>query len=76
MADDEALLAVAADEMGRRLPADRPPWRAVVLAHEGRAVGLVLVMHHVLADGIGGLAVLVSLADGAPGDQARTGTRA
>ena len=56
VADDEALLAVAADEMGRRLPADRPLWRSVVLAHEGRAVGLVLVMHHVLADGIGGLA--------------------
>ena len=66
MADDEALLAVAAEEMGKRLATDRPPWRAVVLAHEGRAVGLVLVMHHVLADGIGGLAVLVSLADGAP----------
>ncbi|PKQ17762.1 MAG: hypothetical protein CVT68_06830, partial [Actinobacteria bacterium HGW-Actinobacteria-8] len=28
------------------------------------AVAVVLVMHHVLADGIGGLAVLLGLVDG------------
>ncbi|MBC7442855.1 MAG: DUF1298 domain-containing protein [Ramlibacter sp.] len=31
---------------------------------------LIIVFHHVLADGIGGLAVLASLVDGAPGEPA------
>jgi WS/DGAT/MGAT family acyltransferase len=50
------------------LPRDRPLWRARVLAdgHRG-ASALVVVLHHALADGLGGLAVLAALADGAAG---------
>ena len=62
--DDAGLVDAAVDEVVRRLPRDRPLWRAVVYADPaGRARGLALVMHHVLADGIGGLAVLAELVD-------------
>lgn len=46
------------------LPRARPLWRIVLVT--GLTAGrraLVLVLHHVLADGIGGLEVLVNLAD-------------
>jgi diacylglycerol O-acyltransferase len=64
--DEQALLTVATAAATRRLPADRPLWSMTLvtgLAH-GRA-GLVVVMHHVVADGLAGLAVLTSLVDGA-----------
>lgn len=65
--DRDALLALAARAIGTRLPRDRPLWRVVVAAGlaEGRS-GLIVVFHHVLADGIGGLAVLAHLVDGPP----------
>ncbi len=46
------------------LPRDRPLWRTVVVtgAPDG-GVGVVVVMHHVIADGIGGLALLAEIAD-------------
>ncbi|WP_421735286.1 wax ester/triacylglycerol synthase domain-containing protein [Cellulomonas sp.] len=63
--DDAAMLRVAVDAVTRPLPRARPLWRAVVVGglSDGR-VALVLVLHHVLADGIGGLAVLAHLVDG------------
>jgi diacylglycerol O-acyltransferase / wax synthase len=63
---EAALLAVAAEMLVTRLPRDRPLWtaRLVTDCGEGEAA-LILVFHHVLADGIGGLAVLASLVDGA-----------
>lgn len=75
--DDARLATIAAEEVSRPLPPDRPLWRAIVVAREsdeddsratgtGSVVAVVLVMHHVLADGIGGLAVLLGLVDGAP----------
>lgn len=65
--DEAALLGVAADIMARRLPRNRPLWSATLVTSlsDGRAA-LVLTLHHVLADGIGGLAVLARLVDGAP----------
>jgi len=65
--DETALLAVAADTMTRRLPRTRPLWSATLITSlsDGRAA-LVVTLHHVLADGIGGLAVLARLVDGAP----------
>ena len=63
--DDTALLATAADLVTRPLPAHRPLWSATLV--EGLADGgcaLVVIFHHLLADGMGGLAVLASLVDG------------
>ncbi len=59
-----SLLRVAADLVCAHLPRDRPLWHAGwVTVAETRQAALVLVVHHVLADGLGGLAVLAALAD-------------
>ena len=52
----------------RPLLPGRPLWSATLVTGlaEGRSA-LVVVFHHVLADGIGGLAVLARLVDGTPG---------
>jgi WS/DGAT/MGAT family acyltransferase len=60
-----AVLGVAADLLTTRLPRDRPLWAARLVTGTGGSA-LVVVLHHVLADGIGGLAVLAGLVDGAP----------
>ena len=63
--DEQALLAVAATVCARALPSSRPRWAAVLVSGLAQnKVALILVLHHVLADGIGGLAVLASLMDG------------
>lgn len=50
----------------QRLPWHRPLWRlTAITGSEDTPVALVVVFHHVLADGIGGLAVLARLVDGA-----------
>jgi len=66
-ADESALLGVAADTVTRRLAPDRPLWSATLVTGlaDGRAA-MILLLHHVLADGIGGLAVLAHLVDGDP----------
>jgi WS/DGAT/MGAT family acyltransferase len=63
----DGLLATAADFLTTRLPSDRPLWAALVVpdTDDGRT-GLVIVLHHVLADGVAGLAILAALADGSP----------
>ncbi len=59
-----ALLDATADLVTTRLGLDRPLWRArLLLDAEGRVAGIALVAHHVLVDGMGGLAVLDALAD-------------
>lgn len=64
--DERALLDLTASVAGEPLPRSRPLWAArFITGLADRTVGLVIVMHHVLADGIGGLAVLAQLADGA-----------
>ena len=63
----QSMLDMAASIVTRRLPADRPLWSATLvsgLADDRTA--LVVVFHHVLADGMGGLAVLARLVDGMP----------
>ncbi|WP_315094443.1 wax ester/triacylglycerol synthase domain-containing protein [uncultured Cellulomonas sp.] len=63
--DDDALLRIAVDAVTRPLSRARPLWRAVVITDlAGGRVALVMVLHHVLADGIGGLAMLARLVDG------------
>ncbi|MEU4410955.1 wax ester/triacylglycerol synthase domain-containing protein [Streptosporangium sp. NPDC023963] len=62
--DERALLDAATAVVCERLPRDRPLWAAVfVTGLADGATGLVMVVDHVLADGIGGLAVLAELVD-------------
>lgn len=69
--DETALLAVVARAVTQRLPADRPLWSAtLVTGLEGEGAALVVTLHHVVADGVGGLAVLTRLVDGAPPEPA------
>jgi diacylglycerol O-acyltransferase len=63
--DRPALLAAVADIIGRRLTLARPPWRITLVSGlSGGRAALVIVLHHVLADGLAGLAVLSRLVDG------------
>jgi WS/DGAT/MGAT family acyltransferase len=56
----EAALAVIATPLRRTAPL----WSAVLVTGlAGGAAALVLVLHHALADGVGGLAVLANLVD-------------
>jgi len=66
--DQRALLDMAAVVLGEPLPRSRPLWSATfVTGLADGGIGLVIVMNHVLADGIGGLAILASLVDESPG---------
>lgn len=63
---ESAVLGIAAEMLVTRLPRDRPLWVARFVTDTGQGgAALIIVLHHVLADGIGGLAVLASLVDGA-----------
>ncbi|MGZ4612128.1 MAG: wax ester/triacylglycerol synthase domain-containing protein [Kineosporiaceae bacterium] len=67
--DEPALLRLASDLVVRRLPLDRPLWRATfVTGLAGGRIALVIVIQHALADGIAGLAVLDALVDSAGAD--------
>jgi WS/DGAT/MGAT family acyltransferase len=64
---EAALLGVVAAAMAHSLPRNRPLWSATVVSSlSGGRAALIVTLHHVLADGIGGLAVLAHLVDGAP----------
>jgi diacylglycerol O-acyltransferase / wax synthase len=64
-ADGEALHALAARLVTQRLPMSRPLWSITLITGlDDGASALVAVMHHVVADGIGGLALLGQLVDG------------
>jgi WS/DGAT/MGAT family acyltransferase len=70
--DEQALLDVAAAVIIEPLPRSRPLWAAAVVPGlRGGRAGLVLVLHHVLADGLGGLAILGRLVDRADFGPAR-----
>ena len=64
--DEEAVLGIAAELLTTRLPRDRPLWAATLVTDVGHdQAALVIVFHHVLADGLAGLAILGRLVDGA-----------
>ena len=70
---DRQLLDVAAELICQRLDPDRPLWRACLVTDPvGGQAALIMVLHHVLADGLSGLAILAALAD--PGLPAPTRT--
>jgi len=65
--DEAAVLELAATMINDRLPPERPLWRLrFVTGVDGDRAALIVAFHHVLADGIGGLAVLANLVDRAP----------
>jgi WS/DGAT/MGAT family acyltransferase len=69
--DGEALHALVAHLVTQRLPMSRPLWSVMVITGlDDGASALVAVMHHVVADGIGGLALLGQLVDGVTVDGA------
>ncbi len=68
-AGPEGVLEVAAELLATPLPRSRPLWAAMLVTDAGQdSAALIMVIHHVLADGIGGLAVLANLVDGAARD--------
>jgi diacylglycerol O-acyltransferase len=70
--DERTLLDLAAEIIADALPRSRPLWSAVLVTDRaGRTAALVLVVHHVLADGIGGLSILTSLLDPGPDGSTR-----
>lgn len=78
--DRSALLAAVARMIAERLSLARPPWRIVLVGglDAGQAPdrsAVVIVLHHVLADGLAGLAILSRLVDpSAPAPTASTDT--
>lgn len=63
---ESVVLGIAAELIGRQLPRDRPLWAATLVTDTAPGeAALILVFHHLLADVIGGLAVLAGLVDGA-----------
>ena len=66
--DDDAVLEIAAARVTTPLSMSRPLWSATfVTGPADEQVALIVVFHHVLADGLGGLAVLAHLLDGPAG---------
>jgi diacylglycerol O-acyltransferase len=62
---EQAVLDLAAGMLTTPLPRDRPLWAGtLVTSAEGGDAALIVVLHHVLADGVGGMAVLGALVDG------------
>ena len=62
----DAVLDVAASLLMTPLPRDRALWAVALVTDVGAGrAALILRVHHVLADGVTGLAVLAGLADGA-----------
>jgi diacylglycerol O-acyltransferase / wax synthase len=62
--DEPALLQTALAVIAAPLPQTAPLWSATLITGLGDdRIALVLVLHHALADGVGGLAVLANLID-------------
>jgi WS/DGAT/MGAT family acyltransferase len=70
--DERALLGLAASLVAHPLPPTRPLWSAVLVTDlDDGAAALILLVHHVLTDGIGGLSILTQLIDPGPDEQVR-----
>lgn len=67
--NEQELLDLAAAIVTEPLARSRPLWAAVIVTGlPGGRTALVIVLHHVVADGVGALAVLDRLVDGPAGD--------
>ncbi|PRY32401.1 wax ester/triacylglycerol synthase domain-containing protein [Pseudosporangium ferrugineum] len=70
--DGQALLDAATALLLEPLDRGRPLWRAAVV--DGLATGataLVVVLHHAVADGLGGLTILAGLTDDGPAERSQ-----
>lgn len=66
--DERALLDVALSAVMSPLPHAEPFWAVVLITgRAGTVIALVVVLHHALADGLGGLALLTLLVDAPTG---------
>ncbi len=66
--DERALLDLAAAQLGEPMPRSRPLWSATfVTGLADGGIALLVIVDHVLADGIAGLALLGTLVDQAAG---------
>jgi WS/DGAT/MGAT family acyltransferase len=64
-ADEAALLLACEQCRSRRLPSSRPLWEVTFLTGlPDDIVGLFIKVHHAIADGVAGVAVLGALVDG------------
>ena len=62
--DEQAVLDTAMEAVETPLPRDAPLWAAIFVTDPDQGgAALVVVLHHVLADGVGGLDVLANLVD-------------
>jgi diacylglycerol O-acyltransferase len=62
--DERALLDLAAAQLGEPMPRSRPLWSATfVTGLADGGTGLLVIMDHVLADGVAGIALLGALVD-------------
>ncbi|MEV6562086.1 wax ester/triacylglycerol synthase domain-containing protein [Nocardia sp. NPDC051756] len=62
---EQELFLLATDLLCVPLARDRPLWRAVLVHAPGRC-SLIVIVHHVLTDGVGGLVALSALTDEGP----------
>lgn len=70
---ERELLNTALSVISEPLPRDAPLWAAVLITGpSGATLAMVIVLHHALADGVGGLAVLTGLID-APREESGAG---
>ncbi len=61
----DALLDLAAETLSEPLAVSRPLWSMrLVTGLPDHQIGLIVCFHHVLTDGMGGLAILAALTDG------------
>jgi diacylglycerol O-acyltransferase / wax synthase len=68
--EPERLLSWAAAEAARGLPAHRPMWRLTfVTGLDTGEIGVLLVVHHAIADGMTGVALATALFDAAPDER-------
>jgi diacylglycerol O-acyltransferase len=71
--DEESFVAWCAGRSAIPLERSRPLWRMdVVPGLPGGRIGILLVLHHVVADGVRGVALVSSLLDAVPGQPGRT----
>jgi diacylglycerol O-acyltransferase / wax synthase len=67
--NEEDFLAWCARRSMIRLERNRPLWRLDIIPALGDRIGLLLVLHHVVADGLRGVTLVTSLLDFRPNEE-------